>query len=361
MSQGMKSVTAKIYRGTARNLAQLSAALRRGEIVAVPTETVYGLAGDALNPAACRKIFKAKGRPTTDPLIVHIWDLAQLDQLAVRNEAVEKISRAFWPGPLTVVLPKRAVVPDLVTADRPSVAVRMPAHPLFLKLLRACGRPLAAPSANPFGYISPTTAAHVRESLGGKIAYILDGGESQIGLESTILDLRDLRKPAILRPGAISAQEIARVLGRPVRGARKTNTAATMVAKRRAKDTAVGEIAPGMLSKHYSPRTAITLHRRLSVRVVKALPADEATVFVFKPEAAEKRSTRASEADVGVSGRVFWLSTRGDLRRAARGLFGVLRALDGGQWRRIHVELASGSDGLALAINDRLTRAAAKR
>jgi L-threonylcarbamoyladenylate synthase len=354
MSNGSKTILrARTYQGTARNLARLARVLRRGELVAVPTETVYGLAGDALNPAACRKIFKAKGRPTSDPLIVHIWDLAQLDALAERNDAVEKVARAFWPGPLTLVLPKKAVVPDLVTAGRSSVAVRMPKHRLFLSLLRRCGCPLAAPSANPFGYISPTSAAHVRESLGGKIDYILDGGEAQVGLESTILDLRDPKKPAVLRPGAISAAEIGRVLGTRVQ------PAVTRHAADRAGRGSVGEIAPGMLSRHYSPRTAITLHRRLSAAVLKALPADEAAVFVFRPAGMPGGARRTGK--IGTAGNVFWISKRGDLRRAARGLFGMLRALDGGQWKRIHAELAPGADGFAAAINDRLTRAAAKR
>lgn len=345
-----KKGQAHVYRGTARNLARLARVLREGEIVGVPTETVYGLAGDALNAAACRKIFKAKGRPTNDPLIVHVWEMAQLDLLAERNDAAEKVARAFWPGPLTIVLPKKAVVPDLVTSGRPSVAVRMPKHPLFLELLKRCGRPLAAPSANPFGYISPTTAAHVRESLGGKIAHILDGGDAEVGLESTILDLRDPKKPAVLRPGAISAAQIAKVLGRRVGSVRKTKHAA-----------AAGEIAPGMLSKHYSPRTAITLHRRLSGAVVEALSADEAAVFIFKPTAVVARRGGVFRKGKDASrANVFWLSEHGDLRRAARGLFGMLRALDGGQWMRIHAELAPGADGFAVAINDRLTRAAAK-
>ena len=350
MSNAAKTPSkARMYRGTSRNLALLANVLRRGELVAVPTETVYGLAGDALNPAACRKIFKAKRRPTNDPLIVHIHSLAQLDELAVRNEAVEKIAAAFWPGPLTIVLPKKPAVPDLVTSGRPSVAVRMPAHRVFAELLRRCGRPLAAPSANPFGYISPTSAAHVRESLGGKIGYILDGGEAEIGLESTILDLRDPRKPAVLRPGAISAEQIGSVLGRRVRasaGEQKHRSLAL---------AATGELAPGMLSKHYSPRTPITLHARLSARFAESLPVDEVAVFLFKP------AKRGKAGKAKAAGNIFWLSEGGDLRRAGRSLFRVLRALDNGRWRRIHAESALGRDGLAVAINDRLTRAAAKR
>lgn len=342
---------ARVYRGTARNVARLARVLREGGIVAVPTETVYGLAGDALNAAACRKIFKAKGRPANDPLIVHIHALAQLDELAERNEAVEKVAAAFWPGPLTVVLPKKAAVPDLVTSGRPSVAVRMPRHRLFLELLKKCGRPLAAPSANPFGYISPTTARHVSDSLGEKIGYILDGGDAEIGLESTILDLRDAKRPVVLRPGAISAAEIAKVLGRRVGSKTKAKAGGYSLAL---VATGVGEVAPGMLSKHYSPRTPIALHRKLSAAVVKALPADEAAVFLFKPVGADARETVKAK-------NVFWLSERGDLKKAARGLFGMLRALDDGRWKRIHAELAPGADGFAAAINDRLTRAAAKR
>jgi L-threonylcarbamoyladenylate synthase len=357
MSQGKQPAEARVYRGTPRNLARLARVLREGGLVAVPTETVYGLAGDALNPAACRKIFKAKGRPSTDPLIVHIHTLAQIDELAERNAALEKVARAFWPGPLTVVLPKKPAVPDLVTSGRPSVAVRMPAHPLFVKLLRACGRPLAAPSANPFGYISPTSAGHVRASLGRRIGHILDGDEAEIGLESTILDLRDPQKPALLRPGAISAAAISAVLGRRVRVAvRKTDTAA---GAKPSASAAAGELAPGMLSKHYSPRTAITLHARLSARVLKTLPADEAALFIFKP--AGLSGAGRSQARVEPE-NVFWLADEaGNFSGAARRLFGMLRALDGGRWKRIHAERAPGRDGLALAINDRLTRAAAKR
>jgi L-threonylcarbamoyladenylate synthase len=229
----------------------------------------------------------------------------------------------------------------------------MPAHPLFLKLLRACGRPLAAPSANPFGYISPTSASHVRDSLGTRIGHILDGGEAAIGLESTILDLRDPLKPALLRPGAISARAISAVLGRRVRvaTAKTTPPSPTSHAPRKT----AGELAPGMLSKHYSPRTPISLHPRLNPRMLKMLPGDEAALFLFKPAtlARAKRTTP-------VAGNVFWLAERGNLPGAARRLFGMLRALDDGRWKRIHAERATGRDGLALAINDRLTRAAAK-
>jgi len=341
---------ARVYRGTPRNIAVLARALRRGELVAVPTETVYGLAGNALSPAACAAIFRAKGRPANDPLITHIHDLAQLDQLARRNPAAEKLARAFWPGPLTLVLPKKPIVPGIATSGLPSVAIRMPAHPLFRALLKKCALPLAAPSANPFGYISPTRAAHVRDSLGKKIRHILDGGECAIGLESTIVDLRDPRRPAILRPGKISAGEIARVLR--VRVAEKKRDSGL-----RTPDSVV---APGMLARHYSPRTPVTLRTAgaLTPEVIAVIPRDEAVLVAARLARARKN--------------IFPLSKTGSLRDIARNLFATLRKLDSDsvrkgkpRWKKIHVELvrvtgAADADGLAAAINDRLTRAAAR-
>ena len=212
----MNPRAARIYRGTPRNLARLAARLRAGELVAVPTETVYGLAADAFNARACRKIFQAKGRPSSDPLIVHLASARELAQVAVPNAAALRLAKKFWPGPLTLILPKTGAVPGEVTAGLDSVAVRVPAHPLFRRLLRLTGRPLAAPSANPFGYVSPTTAEHVRQGLGRKINHILDGGPARVGLESTIVDLRDPRRPRLLRPGGISRQELERALGCPL-------------------------------------------------------------------------------------------------------------------------------------------------
>jgi L-threonylcarbamoyladenylate synthase len=331
---------ARVFRGTERNIVRLAAALVRGELVAVPTETVYGLAGDALNLAAVEKIFTAKGRPANDPLIIHIHALSQLKELAEVNAAALKVAHAFWPGPLTLVLPKKSSVPDAVTSGRPSVAVRMPSHPLFRKLLRACRLPLAAPSANLFGYVSPTTAEHVRTGLGRKILYILDGGACAIGVESTILDLRDPAHPAILRPGAVEHTQIEHVLGVSVRGPRGEKTAASKAA-----------VAPGMLARHYSPRTPI--------RLVDSLPKPSATansgeafVYFSRPafSSAQKRPKN-----------IFWLSQRGSLKEAAKALFATLRELDAGGWKLLHAERAPGDSALALAINDRLTRAAAKR
>ena len=323
---------ARLHRGTPRNLAYLAARLRAGELVAVPTETVYGLAANALDAAACRKIFAAKGRPVTDPLIVHIHSLDQLSQICEPNEAALKLARAFWPGPLTLVLPKKNSMPDIVTAGRPSVAVRMPSHPLLRRLLKKAGIPLAAPSANPFGYVSPTTAAHVQDGLGGKIPHILDGGPARIGLESSIVDVRSPRRIRLLRPGTVTKAQLERALGQPVRA----------IAHRAASATGrAGQLAPGSLARHYSPRTPVSLHASLP----GAKKASEAYVFLRKPDTAR-------------AANVFWLDAKGDLRGVARRLFATLRRLDAMGFRRIHVERATG-EGLAEAINDRLRRAAA--
>lgn len=324
---------AQIYRGTPRNLARLAGRLGQGELVAVPTETVYGLAANAFDPRACRKIFSAKGRPAGDPLIVHIHSLKELALVAESNAAAEQLAKKFWPGPLTLVLPKKPAVPDIVTSGRPSVAVRMPSHPLFRRLLKLTG-PLAAPSANPFGYVSPTTAEHVQRGLGKKIGHILDGGPARIGLESTIVDLRNPRRPRLLRPGKITRQEIERELGIRI-----------AVPVRRSKPR-TAQLAPGQLARHYSPRTPVELHDAIDWRSAKPASMTEAWLFLERPRRPRGRA-------------IFWLGTSGDLRLAARRLFAVLRQIDEAGFRKIHVELAPGG-GLAEAINDRLRRAAAK-
>jgi L-threonylcarbamoyladenylate synthase len=336
----LKPLPARLYRGTTHNLGLLARRLRAGELVAVPTETVYGLAANALDAKACRKIFVAKGRPASDPLIVHIASVRDLARIAVPNAAALRLARKFWPGPLSLVLPKTAAISDIVSSGLPSVAVRMPAHPLFLRLLKLAGIPLAAPSANPFGYISPTTAAHVRDSLGRKISHILDGGASAIGLESTIVDLRDPRKPRLLRPGAITRQQLEKALGQSVAAPRHPH------GTRRSKS--VAQLAPGLLTRHYSPRTPLILHENLRGPI--GANVREAWLFVRKP-APPNRS---------LAKNIFWLDSRGDLQGAARRLFATLRKLDAAGFKKIHAELARG-DGLADAINDRLRRAAAAK
>ena len=326
------NTSAQILRGTPPTLARLARRLRAGDLVAVPTETVYGLAANALDARACRRIFTAKGRPADDPLIVHIHTLAQLSQVAEVNPAALKLAKKFWPGPLTLVLPKKSVVPAVVSAGLPSVAVRMPSHPLFRRLLKLAGVPLAAPSANPFGYVSPTSAEHVRAGLGSKIRYILDGGPCAIGLESTIVDLRDPVHPRLLRPGAVTQAELERVLGIKVRVAGKPTAVSS------------AQLAPGMLTRHYSPRTSL----RLTSRPVGA-NRQTALIFLRKP---------AGESPA----HVYWLSKHGARDEIARNLFRILRETDAGGYHEIQLEkLPATLGGLAAALHDRMKRAASKR
>jgi L-threonylcarbamoyladenylate synthase len=322
---------AKIHRPTPASLRRLAAALRRGELVAIPTETVYGLAAHALDARACRAIFRAKRRPANDPLIVHVPGLAEAEQLAEFNDTARRLARRFWPGPLTLVLPKKACVPGIVTSGGPTVAIRAPAHPLARRLLKLAGIPLAAPSANLFGYISPTTAAHVSEGLGARIPHILDGGASAVGVESTVLDITNPARPRILRPGAVTAAQLESFLGTKVAGARARGGRAV-------------QPAPGMLERHYSPRTPLVLRRPTD-----RLPAGVAAIWLRRPK-----------SPVGAG--VFWLSQRGALTEVARNLYDVLRRADAGRYRQIWLEpLPVEAGGLAAAINDRLKRAASKR
>jgi L-threonylcarbamoyladenylate synthase len=296
------------------------------------------LAANAFDETACRKIFEIKGRPFNDPLIVHLDSLSTLDQVAERNEAVERLAKAFWPGPLTLILSKKKSVPSLVTAGLESVAVRIPGHPVLRRLLKACQRPLAAPSANPFGYISPTTSAHVEESLGNRIAYILEGGACKVGIESTILDLRDPSSPAILRPGSIGAGAISSILGLSLDKPSLSSEGKS------------APIAPGLLIKHYSPKTHLTLRLTpFTVTELRSLPSREAILCFKKPD-----DPLASSPE-----NVFWLSESGNDEEAARNLFSKLRQLDAGSWESIKAELAPDT-GIGNALNDRLRRAAAK-
>lgn len=235
-------------------IARAVALLRAGELVALPTETVYGLGADALNPAAVARIFAAKGRPADHPLIVHLPDAEALPRWAARipKEAIA-LARAFWPGPLTLILPRSDEVPDLVTGGQDTVGLRVPNHPVALQLLRAFGSGIAAPSANRFGRISPTTARHVQEELGDRVALVLDGGPCQVGIESTILDLsRDV--PEILRPGAITPEAIAAVIGRQP----------TV----RAQGGAQAPRVSGSLEAHYAPRTPLRIVQSARLRDV---------------------------------------------------------------------------------------------
>lgn len=318
------------------DIAKLAEALRSGRLVAIPTETVYGLAANALDEAACRRIFEVKGRPLLDPLIVHVFDRRAGERLAHFDPRAGRLADAFWPGPLTMVLPKRDVVPAIVTAGKTSVALRSPAHPAARRLLAAAGIPLAAPSANPFGYISPTTAQHVAESLGDRIPLILDGGPCSIGIESTIVALPPDRPARILRPGSLTRADLAAALGEPVEEAANGPPAA-------AADAAVE--APGMLARHYSPATPAAL---FPFGGAPAARAGEAFVFQRRPNKPVDGVDPAS---------LYWLSESGDPAEVARNLYALLRQLDAGGYGRIHIERAPPSS-LGDSINDRLRRAA---
>lgn len=302
----------------------------------MPTETVYGLAANGLNAEACDQIFAVKQRPANDPLILHLHNRAQVDKLAEAPDCLNPIAEAFWPGPLTVVLKRRPIVPDRVTSGGDTVALRIPAHPVMRELLEACDFPLAAPSANPFGYISPTRAAHVQDSLGGKIRYILDGGPCEIGLESTILDLSDPENPCILRPGKIQKAAIEAVLGRPV-GQNKAAVSAEQKAK-----------APGMLSRHYSPRKPLTLFRKMPPA---SITEDREVGFIFLSQEHPELAN--------VAGPVWSLSASGDLEEAGQNLFHCLRAADASPAREIFAE-APADTAAGTALADRLQRAAAR-
>ena len=302
-----------------------------GQCVALPTETVYGLAADALNPAAVAQVFAIKGRPLLDPLIVHVADLAALASVAEPDPRLAELA-ALWPGPLTVVLRRKPVVSDLVTAGKDTVAVRLPAHPVFREVLRLAGRPLAAPSANPFGYVSPTRAAHVVASLGSRCPWVVDGGPCEHGVESTILDLSVPGRARLLRPGPIPVETLRGLLGE------------VEVVTRAASQHAPQD-APGMLDRHYSPATKVALFPVGSLPVLANLRS--AVVFLGR------RPNPPANADV------FLLSESGAVTEAAHHLFDLLRRLDGRGYETIHVELADPA-GVGAAYNDRLSRAAAR-
>lgn len=324
---------ATIYPSSDENISFLSKKILGGELVAVPTETVYGLAADAFNAAACARIFEAKERPFFDPLIVHLPVDYDWTRICYPPPLLTVLAEAFWPGALTVVVRKKPSIPDIVTAGFDSVAIRVPNHPVFQQLLSRCKRPLAAPSANPFGYVSPTTAGHVQETLGEKISYILDGGPSQIGLESTIIDLRDPDQISLLRPGAIPKSDIEAVLGKNVQTLeRKPERTETM---------------PGQLERHYSPKTPAFLREKIESEEPLQHPS---TAFLFY----QKPLPLIEHLE-----NVFWLSEKGDSVEAARRLFSRLHEIDRAGFKKLIAEKALNS-GLGIAINDRLRRAAAR-
>jgi L-threonylcarbamoyladenylate synthase len=312
-------------------LARAVRVLGEGGLVAFPTETVYGLGADATNGEAVARLYEAKGRPSFNPLIAHVVDLAAARALAGFDEPAERLAAAFWPGPLTLVLPKVSGCPvaELATAGLDTIAVRVPSHPVAREILAAFRRPIVAPSANRSGHVSPTTAAHVLADLGGRIPLIVDGGATPMGLESSIVACLD--RPALLRPGALPRAEIERIVA--------------LVDAPGAEPAADADvpIAPGQLASHYAPRARLRLDAD-SVR-----PGEG--ILAFGPASLEGAEQAAAMLN---------LSQRGDLVEAAANFFSHLRALDASGATMIAV-MPIPHEGLGEAINDRLARAAAPR
>jgi L-threonylcarbamoyladenylate synthase len=308
------------------DLSRAAALLRAGALVAIPTETVYGLAANAYDADAVLKIFQAKDRPSFDPLIVHVRHRAQVDAVAIVSHEAEELMKRFWPGPLTLVLPKKPSIPDIVTSGLDTVGVRMPAHPMALELLRSLDFPLAAPSANPFGYVSPTTAQHVADQLGGKIPYILDGGPCAVGVESTIIGWEG-GVPVLYRLGGLPLEAVEEAIGSV-----------------HPEVEHVLPVAPGMIESHYAPRKPL---------VVGDVPA------LLKEYSGRRCAVIALHARYD-AWRCETLSSSGDPNEAARNLFTAMRSLDTSDAEMILAEVFPEA-GLGRAINDRLRRAAAKR
>jgi L-threonylcarbamoyladenylate synthase len=306
--------------------------LRQGEVVALPTETVYGLAADALNPIAIAKIFEAKSRPRFDPLIVHLPETAWLEKIAevsaLDRQLVSKLAETFWPGPFTLVLPKRDIVPEIVTAGLDTVAVRISAHPVFIEIIQEFGKPVAAPSANRFGRISPTTAGHVRDELDGRIPLIIDAGRATHGIESTIVSMRD-GKIDILRRGPITSEQLSAF------GKIDIVTSREKIS------------APGQLPMHYAPKTPLEL-------------IDDAKSFL--PKGNQRcallawNSVERDERFIAIRNLSEWQ----DLREAATNLFHLLRELDKLGDVDLIVAERVPDQGLGAAINDRLERASGR-
>jgi L-threonylcarbamoyladenylate synthase len=322
----------RVLKADAAAIGEAVRCLAAGGLVAFPTETVYGLGADATNGQAVARLYEAKGRPAFNPLITHVLDLQAVEALARFNEDATRLAETFWPGPLTLVLPKadNCPVAELATAGLDSIAVRVPSHAAARRIFERFGKPVVAPSANRSGHVSPTNAAHVLADLGGRLDVIIDGGETSVGVESTIVAC--LEKPALLRPGGVTREAIERTLGHPIASPPRSVASATEV-----------PLAPGMLASHYAPRTPLRLD-------ASEVDTGEC-LLAFGPKLA-RGSNRAT--------RVLNLSERGDLIEAAANLYAYLRALDSTGAKTIAV-MAVPRQSLGEAINDRLARAATPR
>ncbi len=312
---------------------------RRGELVAFPTETVYGLGANALNEAAVRRIFDAKNRPADNPLIVHVACAEQLDELCEVNGNAKKLMAAYWPGPLTLLLPRKSAVPDVVTAGLASVGVRMPSHPVAHEMLKICGLPIAAPSANRSTRPSPTTAQHVMEDMNGRIPLILDGGACDVGVESTVLDLTH-ETPVVLRPGAVTPAMIAKVCG------------SVSVSDSVMRPLKEGEAAPspGMRHKHYAPRGKMTILRGDEQRVIEAVKKAY--------DASENACILAMTQHMAAYGDRRVMDMGANDAEIAHNIFALLRQADALHIDRLFAEGVDSTD-VGLAVMNRMARAAA--
>ena len=312
------------------SVSEAARLLKAGEVVAIPTETVYGLAGNAFEPKALAKIFAAKERPTFDPLIVHIADIAQLTDIAKDiPDSAYKLAEAYWPGPMTIILPKKDCIPDLCTSALPSVAVRFPSHPIAQAIIKESGLPLAAPSANLFKHVSPTTAEHVAAQLANRIAGIVDGGPCSVGVESSIISLTG-EKPTVLRPGAITPEMFAKVLG-------------DVAIKESTSKPGQPMLAPGQCDTHYRPQVPLYYGE---IPVGYTLP--EHTVRIAF-------GTQAGPIPATVN-----LSATGDMVEATSKLYAFMHDLDKTEYDLILVDPIPNT-GVGMALNDRLKRASIKR
>ncbi|MBE6768844.1 MAG: threonylcarbamoyl-AMP synthase [Ruminococcaceae bacterium] len=329
----------ELLTASAEGVARAGALLRRGEVVGIPTETVYGLAADALNPSAVMRIFEAKGRPSDNPLIVHIAARAQLDALVTEvPAAAERLASLWWPGPLTMIFKKAACVPSVTSGGLSTVAVRLPAHPTARAVIEAAGCPLAAPSANRSGSPSPTTAAHVTADMDGRVAAILDGGASGVGVESTVVDMtREV--PRLLRPGGITVEMLREAVGEV-----EVDPAVTAMLEQ-----GVVAASPGMKYKHYAPRANVTLVR-------SAAASYAAFVNAHAGEGVAAMCFDGEEAALTVPYRTY--GARDDAAAQARRVFDVLRGWDDDPTVTQVYAACPSSDGLGLAVYNRLLRAA---
>ena len=310
-----------------KDIAKAAELLENSELVAIPTETVYGLAGNALNPASVSEIFRVKERPAFDPLIVHTNSMDRISEFTSEMpEAAKKLAQELWPGPLTLILPRKENIPYLTTSGLETVGVRIPDHPLTLELLSQLDFPLAAPSANPFGYISPTQPSHVEDQLGEKIPYILDGGECRVGIESTIVGFEDAM-PVVYRMGGVEIEVLREIIGE----------------LRVEKTSSSNPKSPGMLKSHYAPVKKVRIGS--IQKMIGEHKPEEISIIAFDRFYEEVPAEQQ-----------FILSKDSDLSEAAQNLFKALRTLDQNQTEIIITELVPDR-GLGRAINDRLRRA----